>query len=122
MIHIGIDLHISNVVNSAINDNGHELWSGKIAATEAGLGDFFAQFDQPVQAVVESTGNWYWVADWCAAHNIPLKLAHAKMLKAISYAKVKTDTVDARTLAELLRVGLIPEAHMQMGTQRDLRG
>ena len=44
------------------------------------------------------------------------------MLKAISYAKVKTDSVDARTLAELLRVGLIPEAHQCRRDQRDLRG
>jgi hypothetical protein len=43
------------------------------------------------------------------------------MLKAISYAKVKTDSVDARTLAELLRVGLIPEAHQCRRDQRDLR-
>lgn len=121
MIHIGIDLHYTNMVNSAINDNGEQIWKGQIPATEAGLADFFRQFDEPVQAVVECTGSWYWVADWCARHDIPLTLAHAKMLKAISYAKVKTDKVDARTLAELLRVGLIPQAHMQMGPQRDLR-
>lgn len=122
MIHIGIDLHIiTNMVISAINDNGEQVWFGKIPSTEAGLADFFNRFDQPVQAVVECTGNWYWVADWCAGHQVSLTLAHAKMLKAISYAKVKTDKVDARTLADLLRAGLIPEAHKQMGAQRELR-
>ncbi len=35
--------------------------------------------------------------------HIPLTLAHAKYLKAISYAKVKTDKVDSHTLATLLR-------------------
>jgi hypothetical protein len=33
---------------------------------------------------------------------VDLKLAHAKYLKAISYAKVKTDKVDSETLAQLL--------------------
>ncbi|MCC5905796.1 MAG: IS110 family transposase [Balneolaceae bacterium] len=121
MIHVGIDLHFTNMVNSAINDKGEEIWFGKLPATEQSLQDFFDQFDEPVQAVVECTSFWYWVADWCKQHNVALTLAHAKMLKAISYAKVKTDKVDARTLAELLRVGLIPEAHMQMGSQRNLR-
>lgn len=121
MIHVGIDLHFTNMVNSAINDKGEEIWKGKLPATRQSLGDFFSQFDEPVQAVVECTSFWYWVADWCQENNIPLRLAHAKMLKAISYAKVKTDKVDARTLAELLRAGLIPEAHMQMGNQRNLR-
>jgi transposase len=121
MIHIGIDLHFTNMVNSAINDNGEEIWRGKLPATRQSLRDFFSQFDEPVQAVVECTSFWYWVADWCQENKIRLHLAHAKMLKAISYAKVKTDKVDARTLAELLRAGLIPEAHMQLGAQRDLR-
>ena len=45
----------------------------------------------------------------------------AKYLKAISYAKVKTDRVDARTLAQLLRAGLVPEAHMISPALREVR-
>lgn len=41
--------------------------------------------------------------------------------KAISYAKVKTDAVDAATLAQLLRVDLIPEAHMINPALRETR-
>ena len=52
---------------------------------------------------------------------IDLRLAHAKYLKAISYAKVKTDAVDAPTMAQLLRVQLIPEAHMNGEGTRDVR-
>ena len=43
-------------------------------------------------------------------NHIELILAHAKYLKAISYAKVKTDKVDSHTLAQLLRLNLIPAA------------
>lgn len=43
------------------------------------------------------------------------------MVKAISYAKVKTDKVDAKTLAELLRAGLIPEAYQITRDRRELR-
>jgi transposase len=105
----------------AVNDNGKLLAEDKLANTPANLSRFFEPFTDPVQAVVECTSYWYWVADWCREWNIPLQLAHAKMLKAISYAKVKTDSVDARTLADLLRVGLIPEAHQCRRDQRDLR-
>ena len=42
-------------------------------------------------------------------------------MTAISYAKVKTDRVDARMLAQLLRVGLIPEAHMIGAEHRETR-
>src|SRR5699024_10795195 len=44
-----------------------------------------------------------------------------KMVKAISYAKVKTDKVDAKTLAELLRADLIPEAYQATPARRELR-
>lgn len=121
MIHVGIDLHSRNMTLVAINDNGKMLIEEKLTNTPANLDRFFGQFDQPLQAVVECTSYWYWVADWCSEKKIPLQLAHAKMLKAISYAKVKTDSVDARTLADLLRAGLIPEAHQCRREQRDLR-
>lgn len=41
--------------------------------------------------------------------------------KAISYAKVKTDAVDAATMAQLLRVPLIPETHMIGEGTREVR-
>jgi transposase len=55
---------------------------------------------------------WDWLRDLLVRHGIDLRLAHAKFLKAIAYAKVKTDAVDAGTLGQLLRTGFIPEAHM----------
>lgn len=121
MIHVGIDLHAYNMVNKAINSNGELVREAKLPTDEEELADFFADFNEPVQAVVECTSFWYWLSDWCRAHDIPLTLAHAKMTKAISYAKVKTDKVDAKTLAQLLRADLIPEAHQVAPDQRDLR-
>ena len=121
MIHVGIDLHSRNMTLVAINDKGSLIAEEKQTNSRANLSVFFHQFNEPVQAVVECTSYWYWVSDWCRDHKVPLKLGHAKMLKAISYAKVKTDSVDARTLAELLRVGLIPEAHQCRRDRRDLR-
>lgn len=121
MIHIGIDLHTHNMVNVAINDNAEVIRQAKMPACPNSLDLFLDDLQEPVQAVVECTSSWYWISDWFREHHIPLKLAHAKMVKAISYAKVKTDKVDARTLAELLRVGLIPEAYQVQPEQRELR-
>lgn len=121
MIHVGIDLHSRNMTLVALKDNGDLLSEVKTKSSPQGLAGFFGRFTEPVQAAVECTSYWYWVADWCKDHDIALQLAHAKMLKAISYAKVKTDAVDARMLAELLRVGLIPQAYKTSDNQRDLR-
>ena len=48
-------------------------------------------------------------------------LAHAKYVKAIAYAKVKTDKVDSLTLAQLLRMNYIPVAHKISNQYRFLR-
>ena len=121
MIYCGIDLHASNMVIVAINGNGDVAGEAKLPTSNRSLEDFFNAFSETVRAVVECTSNWYWLADWCRDQNIDLTLAHAKMVKAISYAKVKTDKVDAKTLAELLRADLIPEAYQVTRVRRELR-
>ena len=55
-------------------------------------------------------GRWYWLRDLLVPQGIDLRLAHTKFLKAIAYAKVKTDAVDSTILAQLLRTGLNPGA------------
>ncbi|MCU0626579.1 MAG: IS110 family transposase [Gemmatimonadaceae bacterium] len=73
------------------------------------------------RAVVESTSNWYWLRDLLTAQGVDVRLAHAKHVKAISDATVKTDAVDAATLAPLLRGDLVPEAHMVSPEWREAR-
>jgi transposase len=105
----------------ALNNNKKIVRQEKIRSSTAALEQFFIGFNEPVKAVVECTSFWQGLSNWCRANNIELTLAHAKMVKAISYAKVKTDKVDARTLAELLQADLIPEAYQIKPARRALR-
>jgi transposase len=50
-----------------------------------------------------------------------VKVAHPLMVKAIAYAKVKNDKVDARMLADLLRLDMIPECYIPGMETRELR-
>ena len=50
-----------------------------------------------------------------------VKVAHPLMVKAIAYAKVKNDKVDARTLADLLRADMIPESYVPDEKTREVR-
>jgi transposase len=51
----------------------------------------------------------------------PATLAHPQRVKAIAHTKVKTDKVDSRTLAHLLRADLIPPAYVPPREIRELR-
>src|SRR5258707_4343758 len=66
---------------------------------------------------------WYWLADLCAEHCIPLVLGHALSMQAIHGGKAKNDKIDAHKIAVLLRGGMIPQAYVypaEMRATRDL--
>ncbi|MGH7712676.1 MAG: IS110 family transposase, partial [Gemmatimonadaceae bacterium] len=121
MLFSGIDLHKRSIAIQTVDADGAVVREAQFAARHDALRSYFATLPGPHRAVVECTGMWYWVRDLLAQQGIDLRLGHAKYLTAISYAKVKTDAVDAATLAQLLRVDLIPEAHMISAEQRETR-
>lgn len=121
MWYTGIDLHKRTLALRTVDAEGTVVQRAVVPAQRESLTTYFAALAGPHRAVVECTGMWYWVRDLLGAQGIDLRLGHAKYLKAISYAKVKTDAVDAATLAPLLRVDLIPEAHMVAEGTRETR-
>ena len=121
MLYSGIDLHRDNSMITTINDSGIIVNQQKLPNDEFAILNYFFSMGKQHRAVVEATANWYWLSDLLGDHGIELILAHAKHLKAISYAKVKTDKVDSQTLANLLRIDMIPAAHQISPALRGLR-
>jgi transposase len=121
MLFSGIDLHKRTIAVHTVDAEGIVVRGANLATQRGALTAYFATLPGRHRAVVECTGMWYWVRDLLCPQGIDRRLGHAKYLKAISYAKVKTDAVDAATLAQLLRVDLIPEAHMISAAQRETR-
>jgi transposase len=121
MLYSGIDLHKRTCSIATVDARGNVVDQARMATDRVALASYFRQHAEPHTAVVEATGSWYWLHDFFQAQGIALVLAHAKYLKAIAYAKVKTDAIDALTLARLLRAQFIPEAHMVSPELRPLR-
>ena len=123
MLYSGIDKHKDNCFIVTVNEQGKVVKEARVRNCAALLTEYFHSFpaEEEQRAVLESTAGWYWLDDLLTSLGIHLFLAHAKYLKAIAWAKVKTDRVDARTLAHLLRLGYIPEAHKVSREWRELR-
>jgi transposase len=102
MYYSGIDLHKNMSVITTINPNGAIVKQSTVPNTDFAILYYFNPLGLQQKVVVESTSNWYWIRDLLETNHIELILAHAKYLKAISYAKVKTDKIDSHTLAQLL--------------------
>lgn len=71
--------------------------------------------------VLEATYGWYWAADALEASGAHGHLAHPLGIKGFSYRRVKNDVRDAADLADLLRMGRLPEAYLAPPAVRELR-
>ena len=73
------------------------------------------------KVVIEATYGWYWAVDVLEAAGAEVHLAHPLGVKAFSYRRVKNDERDAADLADLLRMGRLPEAWIAPPEIRELR-
>jgi transposase len=104
---IGLDVH-RDFCQVAIADGARARAAGRIATSVEQL-ELFARSLAPADRVVlEATGNALAIARILEPHVAEVVLAHAKQVRAISHARIKTDKLDAKVLADLLAAGLIP--------------
>jgi transposase len=118
---VGIDLHRSRSHVAVLDDGGRELLSRRIVNDPQTFLELLAEIDGESRVALEATYGWEWLADVLQDAGYELHLAHPLRTKAIASARVKNDAVDARTLAHLLRAGLLPEAYIAPRELRELR-
>jgi transposase len=121
MIYVGIDLHRKRSQIAALDEQGTELLSCRVANDAEALKAILDELGGELQVALEATYGWEWLADLLEREGHELHLSHPLRTKAIAAARVKTDAVDARTLAHLLRTDLLPEAYVAPRELRDLR-
>jgi transposase len=118
---VGIDLHKRRSHIAALDEQGRKILSRRIDNDPATFLELLAEIDGESRIALEATYGWEWLADVLEEAGYELHLAHPLRTKAIASARVKTDSVDARTLAHLLRTDLLPEAYIAPRELRDLR-
>ena len=107
----------------AMDHDARILYQGKYPNTRADaarlIGDTLSRYD--CIAVCESTGNlWLKTFEMFEQADIPIRLANPYRLK-LSQSGTKTDKIDARTLANRLRMDDVPTCHMYPPEIRDIR-
>ena len=109
---VGIDLHRKRSHVAVIDGEGRELRSRRVLNDGPTILALLAEIDGECRIALEATYGWEWLAEVLEDAGYELHLAHPLRTKAIASARVKTDAVDARTLAQLLRADLLPEAYI----------
>jgi transposase len=118
---VGMDLHRRRSVLVRMTEDGRKLETVRIENSPAALRAVIARAGENPRVVVEATYGWYWAADALQAAGAEVHLAHPLGVKAFSYRRVKNDERDCADLADLLRLGRLPEAWIAPPEVRGLR-
>jgi transposase len=118
---VGMDLHRRRSVLVRMTEDGRKLETVRIGNSPAALRAVLARAGSSPRVVVEATYGWYWAADVLQAAGAEVHLAHPLGVKAFSYRRVKNDERDCADLADLLRLGRLPEAWIAPPPVRALR-
>ena len=110
MFYIGIDQHKRFSQVAVMDEKGEIVSERKLHHDNPELmRQYFSRYTEGI-AALEATGNWDWLHELLEEEFQAVKMSNPYRTRLIAEAKVKTDKVDARVLAHLLRTGFLPEA------------
>ncbi|WP_344219679.1 IS110 family transposase [Kribbella sancticallisti] len=116
-----MDLHRRRSVLVRMTAAGDVLERVRIVNDVDRLAAVIARAGVSPEVVLEATYGWYWAVDALREQGAAVHLAHPLGVKAFEYRRVKNDERDAADLADLLRMGRLPEAWIAPPATRELR-
>jgi transposase len=114
---VGLDYSKKFSVLTIIDARGRVVKKGKLVNRRGAFEEFFTGFKKG-KAVIEAGRNYHVAAELLEGLVKEIELAHPLKVRAIAEAKIKTDSIDSETLAQLLRADLIPKAYFRNKQQR----
>jgi transposase len=120
--YVGIDIGKWKCRAAIMNQEGTILDEFTFTNNPEGIQSLTSKLTLEDRVVMESTGSvWTNLYDRLDDRNIHVSLANPLKTKAIASAKIKSDKVDARILAHLLRSNLIAESYVPGKPLREIR-
>lgn len=122
MLFCGIDLHSNNCFVVITDDDDKVLYSRRLPNNLVQICAVLSPYQAELSGVVvESTYNWYWLVDGLINAGYSLHLANTTAIKQYDGLKHRGDESDARHLAHILRLGLLPEGYIMPQPLRAVR-
>ena len=117
-----IDLHSTNSVVVVIDEQDRVVYQKRLPNDLALILKELSVYQSELEGiVVESTYNWYWLVDGLMEERYKLHLANTAAIQQYEGLKYTDDHSDARWLAHLLRLGVLPEGYIYPRAQRPVR-
>lgn len=121
-LYAAIDLHSTNSVLAVMDTDGQPLLQCRRPNALPGILAELEPFRPQLAGVaVESTYNWYWLVDGLMDHGYAVRLVNTTAIPQYDGLKHGDDHTDALHLAQLMRLGLLPEGSIYPREQRATR-
>ena len=112
MLYAGVDTH-KKYSKAVVTDSiGNRKAETSLPNDLSSFQEFFGQSNEVVKAVVEASRTQGVIYDLLESIGVAPVVANPLKARSIAEAKIKPDTIDARTLADLLWADLIPLVHV----------
>ena len=119
VLYAGCDLHGNSNLIGIIDGEGKRVFKKKLPNDLALVRDTLKPFQgELVGITVESTYNWYWIVDGLMETGYRVHLANPAAIQQYSGLKHTDDKHDAFWLAEMLRLGILPEGYIYPKEER----
>jgi len=121
-LYAGCDLHGNNNLFGIIDGEGKRDFKKKLSNDLLLVLDTLKPFQEELVGIaVESTYNWYWMVDGLMETGYQVHLANPSAIQQYSGLKHSDDKHDAFWLAEMLRLGILPEGYIYPKQERPVR-
>lgn len=118
--YVGIDFHRRRSVIVRLDGDGSKLAAVRVPNDPVEIAAAVAEGGEDAEVVIEATYGWYWVVDLLEAAGHRVHLANPQGLNW-GQRRVKNDERDALDLADMVRLGRLPEAWIAPPQTRELR-
>jgi transposase len=121
-LYTSFDLHSNNSYLGIKDENGKPVFRKKLPNDPEVILNVLKPYKNDIVGiVVESTYNWYWLVDLLMAEGYGVHLANPSAIQKYSGLKHADDQDDAFWLAEMLRLGILPEGYIYPKEDRPIR-
>jgi transposase len=117
-----LDLHSSNVYCAIRDETGKPVFRKRLPTELPVILETLEPYRAKLETIaVESTYNWYWLVDGLMDAKYPVRLANPAAMERYEGMKETDDKSDALWLAEMLRLGILPEGYIYPKEIRSVR-
>ena len=121
-LYAAIDLHSNNSFTVVIDEQDHVVYQKRLPNVLTDILRELSPFQSQIEGIaVESTFNWYWLVDGLMETGYKVHLVNTTAVQQYAGLKFTDDADDARWLAHLLRLGILPEGYIYPKEARAVR-